>query len=265
MKDREQPDHGDVRVSVCMATYNGGEYVAEQIASILPELGADGELVIVDDASTDSTVEVIGAIGDPRIRLFPRDINKGYVRTFEEALRRSRGRYLFLADQDDVWVAGRIEVMLDGLRHRDVVASNLGTLGGPDRIPGPLFIKDWQLRARDSAHNVRNVLRVLAGTQCYWGCAMAVRREALSYLLPFPTFLIESHDLWIGINGNVQRSMEHVASRTIRRRFHDTNQTPLQPRGIVPVIRSRFMLLRCIAVAGSRRYRATCRVKGVER
>lgn len=85
---------------------------------------------------------------------------------------------------------------------------------------------------------------------------MAVRREALSYLLPFPTFLVESHDLWIGINGNVQRSMEHVAARTIIRRFHDSNQTPLQPRRIVPVVRSRFMLLRCIAVAQKRRLSA---------
>lgn len=254
--NESQGIHANVRVSVCMATYNGAQYVAQQISSILPELGVDDELVVVDDASTDNTVQIVEAIDDPRIRVFPRRINKGYVRTFEEALRRAHGRYLFLADQDDVWIAGRVEVMLDGLRHRDVVASNLGTLGGPDRIPGPLFIKDLQLRARDSARNVRNVLRVLAGTQCYWGCAMAVRREALSYLLPFPTFLVESHDLWIGINGNVQRSMEHVAARTIRRRFHDSNQTPLQPRGIVPAVRSRFMLLRCIAVAQKRRLSA---------
>ncbi|MGO2662293.1 glycosyltransferase [Propionibacterium freudenreichii] len=239
-------------VSVAMATYNGAEFVTEQIASILPQLAPGDEIVIVDDASTDDTVEVISRIDDPRIRLVTRDVNWGYVRTFEQALGLARGEYLFLCDQDDVWIPGRVDLMVAALADHQVIASNLASLGGPNRIPGPFWIKDWRLWSRDSGHAIRNLLRLLAGVQCYWGCAMAVRRDALDYLLPFPRFLNETHDQWIGLCGNMARSMGHMNSRTVWRRVHDSNLTPTQPRGVIPALRSRVMLIRCLAVAWSR-------------
>lgn len=239
-------------VSVCMATSNGAAFVTEQIASILPQLAAGDELVIVDDASRDDTVEVISRLDDPRIRLVARDENRGYVRTFEQALGLARGEYLFLCDQDDVWIPGRVDIMVEALGEHQVIASNLATLGGPDRIPGPFWITDWRVSSRDSDHSVRNLVQLLAGLQCYWGCAMAVRRDALDYLLPFPRFLDETHDQWIGLCGNMAHSMGHVDARTVWRRIHDSNLTPTQPRGLIPALRSRLMLLRCLAVAWQR-------------
>ena len=81
-------------VSVCMATYRGAEFVTEQLDSILAQLGDGDEVVVVDDASPDDTVAVVRAIAerDPRVRLFPRAQNRGYVRTFEEALGRAPQR-----------------------------------------------------------------------------------------------------------------------------------------------------------------------------
>ncbi|MDV7237616.1 glycosyltransferase, partial [Listeria monocytogenes] len=94
------------RISVCMAAYNGANHIREQIESILLELSATDELVIIDDCSTDSTKSVVEGIGDPRIRLIAGTTNAGYVRTFERALSESRGRYVFLSDQDDIWIPG---------------------------------------------------------------------------------------------------------------------------------------------------------------
>ncbi|NKF33592.1 glycosyltransferase, partial [Pseudomonas sp. BGM005] len=73
-------------VSVCMATYNGSRYVAKQLASILAQLGAGDEVVVVDDASADSTVEIVQDIGDPRIVVYRNERNLGYVRSFERAI-----------------------------------------------------------------------------------------------------------------------------------------------------------------------------------
>lgn len=62
-------------ISVCMATYNGGKYIREQIDSILPQLSSTDELIISDDGSTDDTVEIIKSYSEPRIKLlhFNRD------------------------------------------------------------------------------------------------------------------------------------------------------------------------------------------------
>lgn len=254
--------HGQrtAKVSVCMATWNGSRFVRAQLTSILEQLSSDDEVVVVDDASGDDTVHVIRSIDDPRIRLFTRQENLGYVRTFEEALSKATGEYLFLSDQDDVWAPGRVDAMVTALVTHQVVASNLATLDGPERIPGPFLIKDWRLRSTDSERHIWNVLKLLAGLQCYWGCAMAVRRDALGYLLPFPSFLHETHDQWIGMCGNLAGSMAHLDARTVLRRYHEDNLTPTQPRGLLPALSSRLMLLRCLAVAWRRGLRLHARL-----
>ncbi len=242
-------------VSVCMAAYNGARFIEEQLASILDQLGPYDEVVVVDDASTDDTADVVAAVDDPRVRLVRAPQNRGYVRTFEAALREARGHYVFLSDQDDVWRPGRVDAMRTSLDESLVVATNLSTLGGGDALVGPFGQPDWRLHAADSSRPLRNVLGILAGNRPYYGCAMAVRREALDLVLPFPSWLNESHDLWIALAGNLSRSMRHLELRSLERRLHGDNQTPNRPRGPLMVLRSRLMLLRAIADLLRRRRR----------
>ena len=242
---REQPDaQGPVPVSVAMATYNGAAFVEEQLASILADLGPDDEVVVVDDASTDDTAAVVGGFDDARVRLVRSEANQGYVRAFERAIGQARGQVVLLADQDDVWVPGRVATLTRALESHQVVASNLGTLGGAEGIPGPFGQDDWRLKAGDERHHVRNVLGILAGLRPYYGCAMGVRRDALRLALPFPDYLAESHDLWLALYGNLSGSIGHVEARTVQRRIHADNQTPVSPRGPRAVLRSRLLLVR---------------------
>lgn len=241
-----------MRVSVCMATYRGAEFVTEQIASILGQLGPDDELVVVDDASPDDTVEAVRRIADPRIKLHPRDHNLGYVRTFAEALGRAQGEYRLLSDQDDIWSSDHVELMVDALLRTDVVATNLGTLGGPDSIRGPYGQDDWVLRPDDSTRRIGNILGIWAGNRPYYGCAMGLRASALRVALPIPEFMRESHDLWFALYGNLAGSITHLPQRTVLRRFHGDNQTPDQPRGLRAVLASRLRLVRCTLILASR-------------
>lgn len=248
---------GPIRVSICMATYKGREFVAEQVASILDQLGADDELVIVDDASPDDTVAVLQTLTDPRIRLFPRDHNLGYVKTFQEALGRARGEFRLLSDQDDVWTPDHVTLMVAALAEVDVVATNLGTLGGADAIRGPYGQADWRLAASDSNRRYRNIIGIWAGNRPYYGCAMGLRADALARgALPIPNYMRESHDLWFALYGNIFGSIRHLEQRTVLRRFHATNQTPNRPRGVRQVIASRLRLLVCTATLVGRRARA---------
>jgi len=211
-------------VSVCMATYNGSEYVTHQLQSILDELEDQDEVVVVDDASTDDTVAVIEALGDSRIRVIRQESNRGYVRTFESALAAAAGDVLLLADQDDEWIPGR----------------------------RPLTGRPWRLGPLHGGGSLRNELRLLAGDAPYYGCAMAVRRDLRDTVLPFPAFLTESHDLWIATVANTSRSMSHVTEPVLRRRLHGGNASAPKPRGVLKALGSRWMLLRAWNEAAKR-------------
>lgn len=239
-----------------MATYNGAEFIGEQLASILRELKQQDEVVVVDDASGDGTVEIIRALQDERVRLYARDRNRGYVRTFEEAMMRATGDVLILSDQDDVWIPGRRDALVEELREGGVVASNIDILGSAAPLPSPITRRPWRLRAGESTWAVRNELRILAGIIPYFGSAMALSRDVAAIALPFPAFLDESHDLWIATVGNAAHRMHHLERVTLHRRLHGGNASPSRPRGIGPVLRARFMLLRCWLVARRRLSRA---------
>lgn len=239
------------RVSVCMAAYNGSAHIEEQIASILPQLQDGDEVVIVDDASTDNTVKVIEALEDPRIRLIRSEVNRGYVKTFEAALTASTGDYIFLSDQDDVWVPGRVDAMVAELRDADVVASNFGYFG-----QAPRRIESLRLRSADSTRRWANLLMLWVGVRPYYGCAMAFRSSTKNVILPFPSFLVETHDQWIALVGNLRASMTHIESNTLNRRLHENNTTPKKARSLRLILRARIMLARAFLVAVARNRRA---------
>jgi glycosyltransferase involved in cell wall biosynthesis len=243
----------DIRVSVCLAAHEGALLIGEQVRSILDQLGPEDELVVVDDASTDETVSVVEAFGDRRIAVHRNDLNVGSVRTFERALGVARGTYLLLADQDDVWVPGRLSAMVAALDTDGVVATSVAVLGDPVGPPR------WPLRAADSHRYAVNVAAVLVGVRWYFGCAMGLRRDLLPLVLPFPAWLTESHDLWIGLTGNVAHEMRHLEAPSVERRLHGANQTPLRWRSLPTILRARVMLARCLVEARRRSRRPALR------
>ncbi len=247
-----QPETAPVRASICMATYKGAIYIDEQLTSILDQLGENDELVIVDDASPDDTVEHIRRFHDPRIKLIQAERNQGYVRSFEQAVLASKGAAIFLADQDDVWIEGRLDTLLAGLETADVVASNFDVLGGGRRPGIPL------LRSRDSRRHRANLFGILIGYRAYYGCGMAFRREVLHAFTPVPRYLRESHDLWLAILGNTAGSIMHVDSPTLLRRLHEENATPRGWRSLGVIVAARVVLLR-LMIEARRRLRARLR------
>ncbi|MGO4803644.1 glycosyltransferase [Arthrobacter sp. 2MCAF15] len=251
MNDESGTGEPKIRVSVCMATYKGADFVGEQIASILAELGPDDELVVVDDASPDDTADVVGRVGDPRIRLVRSPVNRGYVRSFEEAVRISRGAYVFLSDQDDIWIPGRVELMLAAMSDSLVVASNFDMLGGGSRPWIP------RLKSADSRRHAANLFAILIGYRAYYGCGMAFRREAAGYFTPIPAYVRESHDLWLAICGNEAGSIAHLDESTIYRRIHETNQTPAGWRSLPKIVGARVMLVRLMVEAFRRTRRGS--------
>jgi glycosyltransferase involved in cell wall biosynthesis len=246
--DSKGTDPARPRISVCLAAHNGARFIEEQISTILPQLGERDELIVIDDRSTDETFALLEGIHDARIVLMRNERNEGYVRTFEKAVSVASGDVIFLSDQDDRWLSGRVDSMIAALASADLVVSNFGSFGGD-----LTRVQSRRLRASDSGRNLRNLFWVWLGTRPYYGCCMAFRRRLVDQLLPFPGYLTETHDQWIGYVANVNRSVIHLEENTVDRRVHDANSSARGNRKVSVVLAARVMTGRAILEAFRRR------------
>lgn len=190
-------------ISVCMASYNGEKYIKDQITSILSQLDNNDELIISDDGSTDDTLNIINKLKelDSRIILLNHtkpdwiaNIKKSrnfYYTTynFENALKHTKGDYIFLADQDDLWNPRKIELTLPLLDQHQIVMSNYAIIDTDGIVLKEKFLDKSPISNRSLFYNVLK--------SKYLGCTMAFTRNILEKVLPFPQGVI-AHDLWIG-------------------------------------------------------------------
>ena len=116
-------------VSVIMPVYNAEKYLAEAVSSILSQTWQRFELIIVDDASTDATCDVIRSFSDPRIRMLKNDQNIGIAQTTNRAIKCSSGEYLALMDDDDISLPHRLEAQVTWLENNPEIMI-LGTGSG---------------------------------------------------------------------------------------------------------------------------------------
>jgi glycosyltransferase involved in cell wall biosynthesis len=206
-----------MRISVCIASCNGGKYIKEQIDSILCQLSLEDEIIISDDSSTDNTVKIIKSINDSRIKVFENCNFKSPIFNFENAIKKASGEIIFLADQDDLWLPFKVEEMLDKLQFADIVVSNCYI--GDDNLN---IIKESYFEWRNSKRGfIKNLL-----VNSYLGCCMAFKRKMLKDLLPFP-MSIPMHDIWIGVISEIYYKPLFLDKKLMIYRRHNGNTTKL--------------------------------------
>ncbi|HRZ42495.1 MAG TPA: glycosyltransferase family 2 protein [Bacteroidales bacterium] len=89
-------------LSIMMPVYNGARYLRPAVESLLHQTFTDFELIVVDDGSTDNSMEIVASFSDPRIRILRNGDNRGIVYSRNRALAEARGRYLASFDADDI-------------------------------------------------------------------------------------------------------------------------------------------------------------------
>lgn len=105
------------KVTVFIALYNAENYIKETIESVLNQTYTDYEILIINDGSTDNSVEVVKQFDDSRIRLLHNEKNSGERFTRDRALTEAKGKYIAVLDADDITVANRLELQINFLEN----------------------------------------------------------------------------------------------------------------------------------------------------
>jgi glycosyltransferase involved in cell wall biosynthesis len=117
-------------VTVVVAAHNAEDYIEQSLSSLLSQTLRDLEIIVVDDASTDSTAEKVRSFQDPRIRLISLEANVGPAAARNAAIERARGSYLAILDADDVSRSQRLETQVRFLRSHP----EIGVVGSQIRV-----------------------------------------------------------------------------------------------------------------------------------
>ena len=201
-------------MSVCMATYNGERYLRQQLDSILIQLGEEDELIVSDDGSTDGTLDILHTYSDPRLKVYSNEKGKGVNGNFETAVIHASGEYLFLSDQDDVWLEGKVSECVKALYGADCVVHDCIVT---DEEGHPTSESFFKLRGSGPGF-WKNLYR-----NSYLGCCMAFRRSVLDYALPYPKKLPVFQEGWIASLAEIKGKVIFIPFKGILFRRHGRN------------------------------------------
>ena len=223
------------KFSVAMCTYNGAQFVAEQLDSIAAQTRLPDELIVCDDGSTDATVEVVREFARNApfpIRLFENEKNLGSTKNFERAIALCEGDLIALADQDDFWLPEKLRRLEHALADENI---GLAFTDGEvvDESLNPLGQRVWEtIRFAGREQKLFREGRgfaVLLDHNVVTGAAMAMKAEFREMILPIPNDLVHDgipvlHDWWAALLVAAMAEISFVPELLFKYRQHSTQQ-----------------------------------------
>ncbi|TDT72444.1 rhamnosyltransferase [Hypnocyclicus thermotrophus] len=210
------------KVQVLMATYNGEDFIKEQINSILNQTYKNFELLIRDDNSSDKTVEIIrGYIKkDNRIKLI--EDNKGNIginKNFELLINISNTKYIMISDQDDIWFKDKIERSLKKIKE---IENDKPALVFSDSI---LYKNNCEFGNHIGKKFYKyNDSKFLMGINIAQGSTMIFNEKLKEKILPFNFYSDYLYDFYIFKNAKLYGNVYFIKNPTMYYRIHNKNQ-----------------------------------------
>ncbi|TXH53500.1 MAG: glycosyltransferase [Bacteroidia bacterium] len=196
-----------MKISVALCTYNGSKYLRDQLNSLFSQSRKVDEIVVCDDQSTDSTMDILHAFKKqyPEV-LNIRQNNKklGARNNFENAISVCSGDIIFLCDQDDIWYDSKVAVSVDWLAMHPQMLGVFcnGNLISKDKVAIKQTMWDnlgfnQERRSQLEPKDLFNYLLINGNIAS--GTTIAIRKEAKKYILPFYLPADTWHDHWIAL------------------------------------------------------------------
>ncbi|MET4782119.1 glycosyltransferase family 2 protein [Glaciihabitans sp. UYNi722] len=218
-------------VSVALCTRNGEAFIIDQIRSILQQSVLPREIVLSDDASTDSTVErAVETVAshersvDLVVLRNPKPL--GVTLNFEQAVLECRFELIALCDQDDVWYPDKLSRMTARFEHDEHLqllfsdAQLVGVTGEP--LGDSLFHAIGFTGAAVRAVHEGEAFSVLCKRNVVTGATVLVRRDFARAVAPFPAGWV--HDEWIAMAASIVGQLDVLDKPLVDYRQHGNNE-----------------------------------------
>ncbi len=217
-----------MKISVALCTYNGEEFLTEQLNSFLTQTRLPDEVVVCDDCSRDKTVKIIrdfAARAPFLVRLYVNETNLRIIKNFENAISLCTGDIIALSDQDDIWHCDKLKIFEEVLNAKPNVGLVFCDANLVDKNLVKLGHTNWQLTGLDRKTQklitTKASLNYLFNKPLVWGCMMAFRAKYKDLVLPIPDNIPGIyHDYWISWLLSAVSQLEPIPKRLVEYRQH---------------------------------------------
>ena len=203
-------------VSIVIGTYNGAQFLEEQLRSVLAQTYTHLEILAIDDGSTDGTVDILReyAALDPRIRVVINERNLGFIFNFEKGCKLSKGHWIALCDQDDYWMPNKVEKMVMAIGQFPMVYCD-SELCGEDLQPLGKKISDLvHYQSFDDCRQLCVFSRM-------YGHATLITRDLFEKASPFLKEV--PHDGWLAFHATLYGGVSYLPDVLVKYRQHAGN------------------------------------------
>lgn len=226
-----------MRISVVICTYNGERFIEEQLNSILRQTRSVDEIILMDDGSSDSTVDLAERIlGSQKIpyQIIANSSNLGVSANFEKGIAKADGDIVLTADQDDVWKANKVQHFEKFFEKNSncVLAFTDGYVTDSDLNVTRNSI--WEAAGftekKKKLFQEKEYYRVLFSDNVITGAAMGVRRSFALKCIPAPKGTL--HDYWYALNAPLFGDICFIEEKCILYRQHKNNVMGVPEKGL---------------------------------
>ena len=225
-------------ISIAMCSHNGEKYLQEQLDSIANQSRLPDELIVCDDNSSDRTITILerfSASVDFPVKIIKNKDNIGSTKNFEKAISICEGDIITLADQDDVWMSKKLEVIQGSFEKSRNVGLFFSDANVTDEQITNTKYRLWDCIDFNFWSRIRlvngNAFEVLLNHNIVTGATMAFRSELKKYILPISTRWV--HDGWIAIISSAISDVTIFADPLIEYRQHSQQQIGIENKGII--------------------------------
>jgi glycosyltransferase involved in cell wall biosynthesis len=219
------------RISIALCTFNGAEFLAEQLESFRRQTRLPDELIIGDDCSNDETHEIIKDFAEAApfpVHLKINKKNMGSTENFQQTISRAGGELIFLSDQDDVWQTEKISVMEREFEKNPKLGLVFSDAALIDENSKPLGSNLWDFTfTKSERSNIKSgkSFETLLRRSVITGATLAFRGDLRGRILPIPHNIPNLlHDAWIALFCSIISDIKFVEQPLIGYRQHSSQQ-----------------------------------------
>ncbi len=205
-------------ISVAVTTYNGSEFLREQLDSIYNQSYSNIEVIVTDDRSNDSTIKILDEYHQKYgLMYIVNKTNLGFSKNFEKAISLCSGDFIALADQDDIWKEDKLEKLITHIGNYSLIYSDAVLTNEKNEVIHTSF---------------KNKCNDIAGDNCcfcdfifkknIYGCTMMFTKQLAQQALPIPSECFQ-HDWWLPVVAHKMNGIKYLDKPLMSYRQHESS------------------------------------------